>query len=345
MRPTLKDVAAIAGVSPATVSRVVNARPGVRDEVRERVHAALRDLEWEPAGLRGARRARTVGLLVPELTNPVFPAFAQGVEVRLARSGMLTMLCTSGSEGMGEAAHVEELLRLGVAALVFIAGSHADLGADHAMYAELIDRGVGVVVVNGRAPDLDGVASVTCDDEEAGRIATAHLRRLGHRRIGLAAGELRFVAARRRMAGWAAELSDAGVVGDDPGGGAGPVAESGYGIAAGRRAGEALLDEGVTGVVAASDEIALGVVQAARARGLRVPEDLSVVGYDDSPLMAHVDPPLTTVRQPVDAMCRAIGRLCATAGEGEPLPAEELAFHPELIARGSTGVAPGLQPG
>ncbi|HUG83727.1 MAG TPA: LacI family DNA-binding transcriptional regulator [Euzebya sp.] len=357
-RPRLKDVASLAGVSTATVSRVVNDRPGVSDEIRDRVADALRQLQWEPSGLRGSRRARTVGLLVPELTNPIFPTFAQGIEQRLGLSGMTTVLCTSTPEGVSEAEHVEELLELGVAALVFIAGSHADTEADHSMFHDLAARGVPVIVVNGRAPTLTGVASVTCDDVEAGRLATAHLLSLGHRRIGLSAGGLRYVAGQRRADGWAKALSDAGLragaVVDAEGGGAprvppsdateppSPLCEDTYTISGGRRAGEVLLEEGVTAIVAASDLIAIGVLQAARARGLRIPEDLSVVGYDDSLLMPHVDPPLTTVRQPVNDICRAIARLCIAASNGESLRTSEMAFHPELISRRSTGPAPGL---
>jgi LacI family transcriptional regulator, repressor for deo operon, udp, cdd, tsx, nupC, and nupG len=354
MRPRLKDVAERAGVSTATVSRVVNARPGVSDDVRERVTDVLRQMQWEPSGLRGSRSARTVGLLVPELTNPIFPAFAQGIEQRLGLSGMTTVLCTSTPDGVSEADHVEGLLEVGVAALVFIAGSHADTEADHTLFADLAARVVPVIVVNGRAPDVTGAASVTCDDVEAGRLATAHLTSLGHRRVGLAAGSLRYVAGRRRADGWAKALSDAGLSAgpvvdatDGPlGEGDGsPLCEDGYTIAGGRRAGDVLLDRGATAIVAASDLIAIGVLQAARVRGLDVPDDLSVVGYDDSLLMPHVCPPLTTVRQPVDEMCRAIARLCADAGKGDPLRTSELAYQPELIARGSTGPAPGLVAG
>ncbi|CAN5169832.1 LacI family DNA-binding transcriptional regulator [soil metagenome] len=352
MRPKLKDVAAVAGVSTATVSRVVNDRPGVSDDVRERVNDALRQMQWEPTGMRGSRRARTVGLLVPELTNPVFPAFAQGIEQRLSLSGMTTVLCTSTPDGVSESEHVEDLLELGVSALVFVAGSHADTEADHAIFADLASRDVPVVVVNGRSPDITQAASVTCDDTEAGRLATAHLASLGHQRIGLAAGGLRYVAGQRRADGWAKALSDAGLhvgvsVTAEEGESAldsqtSPLCEDSYTIAGGRRAGDVLLDEGVTAIVAASDLIAIGVLQAARVRGLRVPEDLSVVGYDDSLLMPHVDPPLTTVRQPVDDICRAIAAMCVAAGNGQPLRTSELAYQPELIARGSTGPAPGL---
>lgn len=351
MRPKLKDVADLAGVSTATVSRVVNERPGVSGEIRARVLDALRQLNWEPAGLRGGRQARSVGLLVPELTNPIFTAFAQGIETRLGRSAMMTMLCTSHPEGVTEADHVEELLEMGVAALVFIAGSHCDTEAveDHAMYLDLIDRGVPVIVVDGRVHGLEAASSVTCDDAESGRLATEHLTRLGHTRIGLAAGDLRYVPSQARADGWAKALSDAGLhaavglgaEGDDPAA-ASPLCEEGYTIAGGRRAGDVLIDAGVTAVVAASDLIAVGVLQAARARGLEVPGELSVVGYDDSLLVPHLNPPLTTVRQPVADMCRTIAALCVKAGRGEPLPTAERVFLPELIARDSTGPAPGL---
>ena len=334
MRPRLKDVASLAGVSTATVSRVVNDRPGVSDAVRDRVVDALRQLEWEPSGMRGNPRRRTVGLLVPELTNPIFPAFAQGIESRLGRSGMTTILCTSSPDGVGERVHVEAVADIGVAAAVFVAGTHADTEADHGVYEELRERGVAVIVVNGRAPGLEHLPAVTTDDVEAGRLATEHLLRLGHRRIGLAAGQLRYMAASQRQVGWAAASGAAGVHADEL------VVEEAYTISGGRRAGDVLLDRGVTGIVAASDVIARGVVQAVRARGLRVPEDVSVVGYDDSMLIPHTDPPLTTVRQPVDKLCRAIARLCVQAAEGTQLSTTELAFHPELIARGSTGPAP-----
>lgn len=351
-RPKLKDVATQAGVSTATVSRVVNQRPGVSEEVRLRVTDALRQLRWEPAGLRGGRRARAVGLLVPELTNPIFTAFAQGIETRLGRSQMMTVLCTSHPEGVTEADHVEELLDMGVTTLVFIAGSHCDTEApdDHALFAELVRRSVPVITVNGLVPGITGVASVVCDDVESGRLATEHLTRLGHRRIGLAAGDLRYVAAQARASGWRRALSEpelhpTAVVAPDPvcaPSAASPLGEGGYTIRAGRRVGGTLLDQGVTAIVAASDLIALGLLQAARMRGLRIPEDLSVVGYDDSLLMPHVNPPLTTVRQPVGDMCRAIADLCVQSGRGQPLPLTEMVFQAELIARETTAPAPQL---
>ncbi|CAN5779652.1 LacI family DNA-binding transcriptional regulator [soil metagenome] len=351
-RPRLKDVARQAGVSTATVSRVVNERPGVSEAARLRVTDALRQLRWEPAGLRGSRRARAVGLLVPELTNPIFTAFAQGIETRLGRSQMMTMLCTSHPEGVTESDHVEELLDMGVTTLVFIAGSHCDTEApdDHALFDELVRRSVPVITVNGLVPGIEGVASVICDDVEAGRLATEHLTRLGHRRIGLAAGDLRYVAAQARADGWRKALAErvmhsTAEVKWDPADTpltASPLSEGGYTIRAGRRAGGTLLDQGVTGIVAASDLIALGVLQAARMRGLRIPNDLSIVGYDDSLLMPHMNPPLTTVRQPVGDMCRVIADLCVQSGRGQPLPTTEVVFQAELIARETTAPAPQL---
>ncbi len=315
------------------MSRVVNDRPGVSDTVRDRVTDALRQLRWEPSGIKGGRQARSVGLLFPELTNPIFPIFAQGIEWRLGLGGMITVLCTSSPDGVNEQEHVDELLDMGIAALVFVAGSHADNSADHGMYTSIVERGVPTIVVNGRADGLEHVASVTCDDVESGRMATEHLTRLGHRRVGLAAGRLDYVAGRNRRAGWERALEQADVTVD----GRTPVHEDSYTVDGGRRAGEALLDQGVTGVVCASDVIAIGVMEAAQARGLRIPEDISVVGYDDSMLMRYLNPPLTTVRQPIDAMCSAIARLCTDATEGRDLATQEFAYLPELIARSSTG--------
>ena len=176
---------------------------------------------------------------------------------------MTTILCTSSPDGVGERVHVEAVADIGVAAAVFVAGTHADTEADHGVYDELRERGVAVIVVNGRAPGLEHLPAVTTDDVEAGRLATEHLLRLGHRRIGLAAGQLRYMAASQRREGWAAAMAAAGLDADQG------VVEEAYTISGGRRAGDVLLDRGVTGIVAASDVIALGVntgIKAGRQR-------------------------------------------------------------------------------
>ena len=158
------------------------------------------------------------------------------------------------------------------------------------------------------------------------RLAVSHLSELGHQRIGLAAGPSNYVPVLRKVEGFGAVCD-------------GPVEHSLFSIEGGRAAAQKLLDARVTAIVCASDLMALGAIQACRARGLAVPRDVSVVGYDDSPMMAFMDPALTTVRQQVPAMCSAAVRALLDQLAGRALPRHEYLFRPELIVRGSTGAA------
>jgi len=337
MRARLSDIARQADVSEATVSRVLNDRPGVAAETRQAVLTALDVLGYErPARLR-KRSAGLVGLVVPELDNPIFPAFAQTIESALAQSGYTPVLCTQTPGGVTEDEYVEMLLDRQVAGIVFVSGLHADTAADHERYRKLIARPLPIVLINGYAEGIEA-PFVSCDDREAGELAVEHLVALGHRRIGLISGPDRFLPVQRKLAGFRAAMrrlvgaSDAEI--DEL------IALSLFGVEGGKAAANRLLDKGVTGITCGSDLMALGAIRAARQRGLSVPGDVSVVGYDDSPLMAFTDPPLTTLRQPVIAMAVAAVRALVDEINGHAAPNSEYVFRPELVARGSTGIAP-----
>ncbi|MEU5722970.1 LacI family DNA-binding transcriptional regulator [Micromonospora sp. NPDC047738] len=335
MRARLSDIAQQAEVSEATVSRVLNDRPGVAPETRQAVLTALDVLGYErPARLR-KRSAGLVGLVVPELDNPIFPAFAQIIESTLAQSGFTPVLCTQTPGGVTEDEYVEMLLDRQVSGIVFVSGLHADTAANHDRYRALIARPLPIVMINGYAP---GIAApfVSCDDGEATELAIAHLVALGHRRIGLITGPDRFVPVQRRVARFRTALTRlAGATEVE----VGELAElSLFGVEGGEAAAGRLIERGVTGIVCGSDLMALGAIRAARQRGLAVPDDVSVVGYDDSPLMAFTDPPLTTMRQPVAAMAVAAVRALVDEINGHPAPHSEYLFRPELVVRGSTAV-------
>ncbi|MFP3712721.1 LacI family DNA-binding transcriptional regulator [Puerhibacterium sp. TATVAM-FAB25] len=340
-RTRLVDVAALAGVSTATVSRVLNGKGTIAPETRQSVLAALDTLGYERPSAP-ASSAGLVGLVVPELTNPVFPAMAQTVETLLAQSGYTPLLCTQSPGSTTEDEYIETLVERGVAGIVFVSGLHADTTAGRERYLRLQERGVPFVLVGGHAPEVD-VPQVSPDDAEAVRLAVRHLVSQGHRRIGLAIGPERFVPARRKRAAFLAALVEHGLAADEAGA-ASHVVSGLYTVEGGRAAAAELLDAGHTGLVCGSDLMALGAVRAARSRGLRVPDDVSVVGYDDSPLMAFTDPPLTTVRQPVQTVCRAAVGALLTEIRGERAPRSELLVEPELVVRGSTGAAPAGAP-
>jgi DNA-binding LacI/PurR family transcriptional regulator len=326
---TLNDVALHAGVSAATASRVLAGKDGVSSRARAAVLEAAEALGYNRA--RGPAR-RLVGLLLPELENPVFATFAQRLATMIAKGGDLPIVCSQNVDGVVEDEWLEMLVEREIAGLIAVSGLHADTLADTARYRRLRERGVALVLVNGFVKGLDAVF-VSDDDRAAMHLAVAHLAELGHDRIGLAVGPDRYTPVLRKMAGYRDALAAAG---DHE-----PLIEHGpFTIEGGRAATLHLLDAGVTAVVCASDLMALGAIDAARSRGLRVPEDLSVVGYDDSPTMAFTAPPLTTVRQPVLAMCKAAVRALHDELALRPLPRREYVFRPELLVRGSTGAAP-----
>lgn len=332
---TLAQIAAHAGVSEATVSRVLNARAGVSDASRQSVLVALDLLGYErPTRLR-VRSAGLVGLVVPELENPIFPAFAQVIEDALAKRRYTPVLCTQSPGGISEDEYVESLLDHGVSGIIFVSGRHADTTADNSRYESLLDRRLPVVFINGY---VDGLAApfVSTDDRAAMDLAVGHLTQLGHTAIGLASGPTRFVPSARKVAGFRTAMErHAGVVDTDRW-----IAETVYSVEGGAAATRKLLDLGATAIVCGSDLMALGAIRMVRERGLRVPEDVSVVGFDDSTLVQFIDPPLTTIRQPVLAMGAAAVSHLVDAIEGQPVPPQEYVFQPELVLRGSTGRPP-----
>jgi len=338
VRTRLSDLAEQAGVSTATVSRVLNGKPGVASSTRQAVLAALDVLGYERPSLLRGRSAGLVGLIVPELTNPVFPAFAQAIESILAQRGYTPLLCTQAPGGTTEDEYVSTLVDHSVDGIVFISGLHADSRADHSRYELLRSQGVPIVLVNGYAPGIDA-PFVSPDDAASVDVALQHLVSLGHTRIGLAIGPERYVPSRRKLAAFVAGLVARGLA-DDEAAAREHTVSSLYTLEGGQAAAAELLDSGHTAVVCASDLMALGAVRAARTRGLTVPGDVSVVGYDDAPLIAFTEPPLTTVRQPVEAMARAAVSALLTEIQGERAPRTELLFAPELVVRGSTGAAP-----
>jgi DNA-binding LacI/PurR family transcriptional regulator len=337
MRARMADIAKQAQVSEATVSRVINDRPGVSAETRQAVLTALDVLGYErPERLR-KRSAGLVGLVVPELDNPIFPAFAQVIESTLAQHGYTPVLCTQSPGGVTEDEYVEMLLDRQVSGIVFISSLSADTTSDRSRYQRLLDRPLPIVLVNGYAKELEA-PFVSCDDRVAGDLGVAHLVALGHRRIGIISGPNRFINTQRKLEGYRAAmrrevgLSDPEI--DDL------VSLTLFGVEGGEVAAERLLAKGVTGIICASDMMALGAIRAARRRGLRVPEEVSVIGFDDSALIPFTDPPLTTLRQPVASMAVAAVRSLVDEINGHGAPHSEYLFHPELVVRNSTAIAP-----
>jgi DNA-binding LacI/PurR family transcriptional regulator len=322
----LADVAKKVGVSEATVSRVLNGRAGVSDGTRQAVLTALDVLGYErPTQLRGDR-ARLIGLVLPELENPIFPALAEVVGGALAQRGFTPVLCcTRTAGGLSEADYVGMLLDQHVSGVVFAGGHFAEQAAPHDHYRLLRGRGIPVVLINAAIDDLD-FPCVSTDDVTAAGQAYTHLASLGHQRIGLVVGPEDHMPSRRKIAGFTGRSAGGAL-----------VEHALFSLEGGQAATTRLLRHGVTGVICGSDVLALGAVRAIRRAGLSVPGDVSVVGFDDSAFMNCTDPPLTTVRQPIESMGKAAVALLVNQIENLSVYSEELLFEPELVVRGSTG--------
>ena len=259
MSRRLADVARKVGVSEATVSRVLNDKPGVSDATRQTVLAALDVLGYErPSKLRG-ERARLVGLFLPELQNPIFPAFGEVVGGALAQHGYTPVLCTVTAGGISESDYLELLLQQQVSGVVFVGGQYTQQDAEHDHYSRLRELGIPTVLTNAPVDGL-GFATVSVDDAMAARLAWGHLSQLGHRQIGLLLGPADHVPSTRKMLAAkaipGAELPDEHIV------------HSHYSLEAGQAAAARLLRAGCTAILCASDPLALGAIRAVKREGL-----------------------------------------------------------------------------
>ncbi|WP_353114521.1 LacI family DNA-binding transcriptional regulator [Microbacterium sp.] len=326
--PSVREIARRIDLSPATVSRVLNGRPGVAADTRERVLRAVREM-----GVinRSATGGALVGIIVPELENPAFAVLAGAVESKLAAHGIIAVIGSSTKHGPTELDYLGALLAQGVRGLVLVSGRHANPSADHGFYRDLHRERVPMVLVGGRVPDLP-VPTVSCDEATGTAMAVAHLHDLGHSRIGLAGGQRYLLPSQNRLRGYLAAMHRyVGGVDERL------YAETDFTISGGHSAARRLLAAGATAIVAGSDLMALGAIAAARDEGRDVPGDMSVVGYDDSFLAAHSGPSLTTLRQPIDEMADAAARALVEQLNGYETPAVDHLFRPSLVVRRSTG--------
>lgn len=331
---SLRDVAKRAGVSVATASRVASGSAAVRPETRDRVERAMRDLLYVPPGR--VEPSGAIGLLVPEFGNPVFAALAEAMEMHAAEAGLATILCNTHGSAQRELDYVRMLLERQVDGMAFIAGEVTDDRGEHAHYRQLLARGARMVFVNGFSEELE-VTYIGVDERAAGRIATEHLIKLGHERIGFVAGSPHAFPTREKSIGQQDALRAAGLP-------AAAVAHSEFGVQGGRAALRQLVGhhdgDRPTGVICSSDLMAIGAMQEAAALGLRVPEDISIVGFDGIDAATWTQPPLTTIEQPLDEIARtAVAALRAQVDrphERQP----SYVFRPKLREGGTTAPPP-----
>jgi LacI family transcriptional regulator, galactose operon repressor len=331
-RVTIREVADEAGVSIATVSRVLNGRNDVAPETRQLVSRVIQKRGYVAnRNARGLSAGRTglVGVLVPLVFPAYFSAIVSGASEALYEHDFRALLSPTGHEHDREVTLIDRLAHgLTDGALIVLPEESSE------ELERLLDAGYSFVVVDPRLRLNGRIASVSAAHTSGADQAMRHLLGLGHRRIAAITGPDGWVATEDRRRGYHAALAAAGILPDPA-----LEVESDFEIAGGSRATEALLDLGEppTAIFAFNDNLAIGAIQAARARGLRVPEDLSVVGFDDSESATIVWPPLTTVRQPLAEMGRTAVSLLTRLIERQRFETLHIELGTRLVVRGSTG--------
>lgn len=337
-RISLADVGACAGVSVATASRALNPASlhPVNGATRRRVEEAAAKLGFRPNGLARSfqfGRSQTIGVLVHDVRDAYFNEFARGASDAAEVAGYLTVICNTDRDPDRELRYVQMLVDNRAAGILFVGGGLEDRAYQRRLgpcLAEMPSYG-GVAVALG--PRAGRLPAELPDNQGGARLATEHLLGLGHRRIGLIDGPPRLRTSAERRRGYEEALSAAGVVADPAW-----VVPGDYTVETGAVAIARLVEagSGVTGVFVSNDAMAIGAINECRRRGWRVPEDLSLVGFDDMPLASLVDPPLTTVSVPMAKIGAAgVERILALLA-GEQRGSARTVHPVGLVVRAST---------
>jgi LacI family transcriptional regulator len=333
-RLTIRQIADLAGVSIATVSRVLNGRGDVSDETRELVSRVIRENGYTAnRSARGLSAGRTglVGILVPLVYPAYFSAIVAGAAQALSERDLQIVLSPTGAEHDREVSVLDRLHALTDGALIILPEETSE------ELERLLDGGYRFVVLDPLMPLDDRIPAVSAAHTSGADQAIRHLLELGHRRIAHITGPLGWVATEDRRRGYRAALASAGILPD-----AALEIQAEPEIRPGREAALRLLElpERPTAIFAFNDNIAIGAIQAARARGLRVPDDVSIVGFDDVEHATIVTPMLTTVRQPLAEMGRTAVSLLNRLLERQNFETLHIELATRLVVRESTAPPP-----
>ncbi len=331
MAYTLEDIARMAGVSRSTVSRVVNNHPNVRPEVRERVWKIIHEVGYQPhaaARSLATNRTNVIGLVIPEavstlFTDPFFPLLIRGITDACYEHNYHLMLALFSTPAQEEDLY-NRLLRSRHLDGVILASTRLD----DPLVGRLLDDGIPFVSV-GRHPD-PRVSYVDVDNVAGARMAVEHLIRQGHRRIATITGPLNMSAGQDRLAGYRQALESRHLPVEER-----LIVEGDFTETGGLIAMERLLslEPWPAAVFVASDMMAIGALRAIHQAGLRVPDDIAVVGFDDIPQASFIEPPLTTVRQPIHRLGETAVHVLVDLLNGVAVPPQRMVFMPELVIR------------
>lgn len=334
MRPTIYDVAKASCVSPSTVSKVIHDRGRISPSTRQRVLDTMRALNFKPnvvASALKAKRTYTLGLLLADITNPFCNLLAKAVEDTAMDNGYNVLICSTENDASRQRSILEMLIQRQVDGYILSSAMNQS-GANEEW---MVNQGLKIVFAD-RWSRLDGVPSVSSDNVRGGYLATSHLLQAGHRRIGIVLENVHLSSSRDRLQGYLQAHREYGVEASME-----RVVYAGFGIDAGRRMARdysSHFGDGVTALFVVNDIIAIGFLQEALALGYHIPEDISLVGYDDIPVSSMVHPALTTVHQPIDEMARHAVSTLLRVLDGEDCPA--VLLDPILVQRSSVRQIP-----
>jgi len=289
---TISEVAKKAGVSPTTVSHVINRTRFVSDEKRERVERAIEEMDYRPNALARSLRngyTHTLGLILPDSANPFFAEVGHSIEIAAFQAGYSVILCNTENDFAKENLYIDVLTKKHVGGMIFVM-----MGERTDSLKNLVEMEIPTVVMDRDFPGLE-MDVVLADNHQGGVLAVDHLISMGHKRIGCIAGPSSINPSSRRLAGYKQALQAANLVAEPE-----LIMNGDFHPESGWKLGHAMLSQrnAPTAIFACNDLMAIGVMRAATELGLRIPDDLALVGYDDIELASYTSPSLTTIKQP-----------------------------------------------
>lgn len=336
-RATIEDVAALAGVSRQTVSRVLNDKDLVAEETRTRVLAAIEELDYRPnatARSLASRRTYVLGIVAADLSDYTHARIIEGAEAEAREQGYMIFVSGAEHSSVGEPLHSPLLSQHRIEGLFVV---YHGGGCDSYTILEDVPRDLLIVTI-GYAPSRRDVVTIGITNYQGAHQAVEHLLGLGHRRIAHITGPAAMYESQERRLGYTEALQEAGVQPEDSW-----VAAGDWSSASGYRATLELLDRGVgfTALFVQNDRMAMGTLQALRERGLEIPQDIAVVGFDDIPSARYFCPPLTTVHHPFYELGQTGIRLLIELVNGQPISPDSNRLDTRLVVRQSCGAQGG----
>ncbi|MCJ7717882.1 MAG: LacI family transcriptional regulator [Anaerolineales bacterium] len=332
-RITLHNVAALAGVSHQTVSRVINNSNQVRPETREKVEAAILELGYRPNAIARSMvqgQTHTLGCISPNITDPVFTRIIESAQAEARRQGFFILIGSAPTVQEVQPL-LDELLNRRVDGLIVL---NARDDERHELLGPLANNGSPIVYVKNSPLD-EPVSSVRCDDIHGGYVATKHLLDLGHRNIAIILGPKNEQCTLERLDGYRMALDEAGQQLSEE-----LIVQGNWSSKSGSNAAEQLLSnpKSFSAIFAQNDRMAAGAIRSIRDAGYQIPDDYSVIGYDNGPLASLIDPPLTTIQQPLEQFGEQAAHILIKMIQESNFKPVDLCLTPELILRRSSSI-------